>query len=169
MEIRVAKREEINEIIEIEKNCFPDSEAASSQELKDRYQTFSENFFVAFKDDKIIGYIAGACTNQPLLPDELYHDVSLHVPNGDYQTVFSLAVLPAYQHEGVGRKLLEYIIEVSKKRGKAGVVLTCKDHLIDFYQGSGFQCLGRSLSHHGGAIWNDMLLMIKEKDHVKEY
>lgn len=164
MEIRNAKKEELKEIIEIERICFPSREAASKEQFEERFQVFSENFFVAVIDDRVVGFINGACTNQAELPDELYHDASLHVIAGEYQTVFGLDVLPEYQHLGIGRKLLEYMIDISRKRGKKGVVLTCKDHLIGFYEKSGFICHGRSLSNHGGAIWNDMLLNIDRSE-----
>lgn len=46
------------------------------------------------------------------------------------------------------------------ERGRAGVIRTCKDRLIPFYEGLGFACMGmgRSASVHGGAVWYDMTL-----------
>lgn len=42
------------------------------------------------------------------------------------------------------------------------MILTCKDHLIHYYQKFGFVHQGVSVSCHGGAKWNDMLLEFEE-------
>lgn len=114
---------------------------------------------MAEKDNKIIGFINGCTTDEPNLPDELYSNAKLHKPNGDYQTLFGLDVLPEYRRQGVAGKLLRSLIDLAKKRGKKGMVLTCKDHLIHFYESNGFEFQGVSKSCHGGAKWNDMLLI----------
>jgi len=92
----------------------------------------------------------------------LYHDSSLHQKDGAYQTVFGLDVLPQYQRQGVAAALLNAFIDLAKKRHKKGMVLTCKDHLIHYYQKFGFVHQGVSASCHGGAKWNDMLLEFEE-------
>lgn len=157
--IRLAQKKDLEIIIQIEQICFPPAEAASALEFQKRFKAFPECFLVAEVNQKIIGFIDGAITNQPLLPDELYHDTTLHQPNGCYQTVFSLAVLPEYQKQGVGEQLMKTFIDYSKNRGKHGVVLTCKDHLIHYYAKFGYKHMGISKSCHGQAKWNDMLLL----------
>ena len=159
--LRLAKPNEIEEIINIEKICFPPSEAANEKEFKERFNTFPENFIIAEnkKEKKLIGFINGCTYNEPNLPDELYHNTKLHNSKGDYQTVFGLDVIPEYRKQGVGENLIKFLIELSKKRNKKGIVLTCKDYLIHYYQKFGFVCQGVSQSSHGGAKWNDMLLM----------
>ena len=82
----------------------------------------------------------------------------MHNPNGAYQTVFGLDVLPEYQHNGYASQLMNHLIKVSKERNKKGIILTCKDHLIGFYESFGYRHLGVSASNHGDAKWNDMLL-----------
>lgn len=69
--IRLASQEDLPQIIEIEQLCFPPTEVATKEDFIKRFETFSENFFVAVIDEKIIGFINGCTTNQPLLPDEL--------------------------------------------------------------------------------------------------
>lgn len=162
--IRLANNIDVDHIIKIEQTCFPPAEAATPDSIKDRFKTFSENFVVAEgkeenkKEKEIIGFINGCCTDKPELPDELYHDSSLHKKEGDYQTVFGLDVLPEYRNRGVAGELIKMLIELSKKRNKKGVVLTCKDYLIHYYEKFGFKHKGVSNSSHGGAKWNDMLL-----------
>ena len=51
------------------------------------------------------------------------------------------------------------IIEDARRQGRLGVVLTCKDALVDYYAGFGFVNEGRSnKSSHGGVDWNQMRL-----------
>lgn len=163
MEIRQAEAADLQKIIEMEQICFPKAEAACAKDLKARYAAFGDSFFVAEEEGTVIGYINGCATEQPALPDELYHNASLHNPKGAYQTVFGLGVLPEYRKRGVGRALLRYLTEITKERGKSGMILTCKDYLIPFYQRAGFVHLGRSVSSHGGAEWNDMLLTFTDE------
>lgn len=164
MKIRQAEKKDLPDLIEIEKICFPPEEAADADAVTKRFLTFGENFFVAEEADRVVGFINGAATEQPLLLDELYHDVSLHQVKGAYQTVFGLDVLPEYRKCGIGEKLLLHFIRTALKRGKKGVILTCKDHLVHFYEKAGFRCMGVSASTHGGAKWNDMLLLFSEKE-----
>lgn len=161
MEIRAANRDEIVEIIDIESVCFPVEEAAKEEDIRERFDAFSENFIVAVKNEKIIGFINGCTTDAPELPDELYHDTKLHKPDGAYQTVFGLDVLPEYRKSGVAAQLLNHLITLSKNRGKKGIVLTCKDYLVNYYSKFGFEHRGISDSSHGGATWNDMVLLFE--------
>lgn len=154
--IRVAQKEEWKKIADIERICFPPAEAACEETIFERVNTFVENFFVAESDGKIIGYVGGGTTDTPHLPDEMYHNVKLHKPEGKYQTVFSLAVLPEYQNFGIGGKLLKKILEESKKRQKYAVILTCKDYRVHYYEKFGFRNYGVSDSNHGKATWYDM-------------
>ncbi|TXR54159.1 GNAT family N-acetyltransferase [Reinekea thalattae] len=157
--IRQAKKEDISRIAEIEKACFPESEAASLESFKKRFSVFSECFFVLECNDIIVGHINGCVFNAPELPDSLYENANLHCPQGDYQTVFGLAVAPKYQHNGYASALTKHFIEFSKNANRKGIVLTCKNHLIEFYESFGFSHQGVSSSSHGGSQWNDMLLI----------
>lgn len=162
MLIRLAKPEDLDTIIEIEAICFPVEEAASKEAITERFNIFMENFVVAEDDGKVVGFINGCCYHELSLPDELYHDSSLHDKEGAYQTVFGLDVLPAYRKNGVAKQLIDYFVVLAKQRGKKGIVLTCKDHLVHYYERFGFVHQGVSDSTHGGAKWNDMHLIFEE-------
>ena len=161
--IRFANKDDIDKIIEIESICFPKEEAASEKSLKERFEVFPENFLVAEvkKDKKLIGFINGCTYDKPELPDILYEKANLHNKDGAYQTIFGIDTLPEYRRQGVGEHLMKSLINLTKKRGKKGLVLTCKDHLIHFYQKFGYENQGVSKSCHGGAKWNDMLYLFK--------
>lgn len=162
MEIRLANKNDLDEIIKVEQECFPKEEAASAKEFQERFQTFQEHFVVACDEGKVIGFINGCVTLEASLPDDLYHNPSLHNQHGNYQTVFGLDVLPAYRNQGVAKALMDFFILLAKQRGYKGMVLTCKDHLIHYYEKFGFVHQGVSASQHGGACWNDMLLIFEK-------
>ena len=140
------------------RECFPEAEAATEKDIAERMDAFLDCFFVAEADGKVVGFINGAVAKEPHLPDEMYHDTGLHDPDGDYQTVFGLDVLPEYRRQGIAGRLLERMIEHARECGRKGVVLTCKDHLVHYYAGFGFEDHGVADSSHGGAKWNDMQL-----------
>ena len=160
LEIRMAKKEDVEKIVEIEEKCFPAAEAAKKEDICKRFETFGENFIVAVENGKVIGFVNGCTTDKAELPDELYHDTSLHKPSGNYQTVFGLDVLPEYRKRGIAGELLKHMISLSKERKKQGIILTCKDYLIGYYEKFGFENQGVADSSHGGAKWNNMFLSL---------
>lgn len=155
--IRQATADDITRIAQIEEKCFPAAEAASIKSFFERFMAFPECFFVAEVDGIVVGHINGCVTDSPELHDALYHNTALHQPNGLWQTVFGIAVLPEYQHQGIASALMRNFKRETEKRGKNGIVLTCKDEKISFYKGFGFEHVGVSKSSHGGAKWNDMI------------
>lgn len=104
LQIRLADPGEADRLAEIEAICFPPAEAASHEEVVKRMGAFPENFVVAVKDEQIVGFINGGTTDKPVLPDEFYHDITLHRKGGEIQTVFGLNVIPEYRHQGIRRR-----------------------------------------------------------------
>ncbi|WP_446897018.1 GNAT family N-acetyltransferase [Clostridium sp. LBM24168] len=156
--IRQVKDEDLDAVAKIETICFPKAEAATRKSLRQRIKIFSESFFVAEEDKKIIGFINGCITNETAIYDELYKEPSLHIPNGNYQTIFGLDILPDYRNNGNAAKLMNHMIEASRLSGRKGLILTCKERLIHYYEGFGYINKGISRSVHGGATWYDMIL-----------
>ena len=72
--IRFAKKEDVERIADIELECFPVAEAADRETLKIRFEAFSENFLVAEKDGKVVGFINR--TEEGLFGDVDYENVS---------------------------------------------------------------------------------------------
>ena len=156
--IRPALADDVTKVAYIEEKCFPKSEAATLKSFLERFMAFPECFLVAEIDGMVVGYINGCVTSYDKLIDALYHNSSLHEPDGPWQTVFGIAVIPVHQHQGIARALMEHFKENAKNRGKKGILLTCKDEKIGFYESLGFTYDGVSASSHGGARWNDMIL-----------
>ena len=53
---------------------------------------------------------------------------------------------------------MEAMIKRAKEQGRKGLILTCKDRLIHYYEKFGYVNMGVSRSVHGGAVWYDMIL-----------
>lgn len=156
--IRHAAADDVTKVAYIEERCFPKAEAATIKSFFERFMAFPECFLVAEVDGNLVGHINGCVTSNDKLIDALYHNAALHEPDGPWQTVFGIAVLPEYQHQGIAKALMEHFKENAKNRGKQGILLTCKDEKIGFYESLGFIYDGVSASSHGGARWNDMIL-----------
>lgn len=158
IKIRQVSINDLAKVTEVEEICFPKAEAASRESFNKRIKTFPDCFFVVEINNEIIGFINGCKINGTELYDELYTNSKLHIQNGDYQTIFGLDVIPKYRKLGIATKLMNYMIEKSKKDGCRGLILTCKERLIHFYESFGYVNKGISKSVHGGAIWYDMIL-----------
>lgn len=146
----------------IEAVCFPAAEAASAETLRERFDVFPEYFFTAEDGERPVGFINGMITDRAAISDEMFSTPSSHNPDGARLAVLGLNVLPAYRRQGIARRLMETLLGQARANGKSGAVLTCKEHLIRYYETFGYRCLGVSASVHGGAVWYDMLLPLRE-------
>ncbi|RKJ05829.1 GNAT family N-acetyltransferase [bacterium D16-54] len=156
--IRQVMPEDLDAVARVEAVCFPEAEAAARASFAQRIQAFPESFFVAEKDGQIVGFINGCVTDERMIRDEMFEDTAYHKPDGAYQSIFGLDVAPEWQHRGLAGDLMKHLIEDARKRGRKGLILTCKEHLIGFYERFGYRSLGVSQSVHGGAVWYDMIL-----------
>ncbi|CCZ62298.1 GNAT family N-acetyltransferase [Hungatella hathewayi] len=157
--IRNVKIEDLDQVTEVEALCFPAAEAAVEASFRQRIETFPDSFFVAEDENgRIIGFINGCVTDERTIRDEMFEDSGLHRPEGLYQSVFGLDVIPEFRRQGVAADLMNRLMQEAKARGKKGMILTCKDRLIHYYEKFGYRNLGLSASVHGGAVWYDMLL-----------
>ena len=157
--IRNVKIEDLDQVTEVEALCFPTAEAAVEASFRQRIETFPDSFFVAEDENgRIIGFINGYVTDERTIRDEMFEDSGLHRPEGLYQSVFGLDVIPEFRRQGVAADLMNRLMQEAKARGKKGMILTCKDRLIHYYEKFGYRNLGLSASVHGGAVWYDMLL-----------
>jgi len=158
--IRKAALSDVDVVTAIEGVCFPPLEAAGHEAMQKRLAAFHQSFLVAEVDGKIVGFIDGCITAQKTITDDLYHSVAKHDEHGAYQAIFGLAVRPEYQHQRVAAVLMEALIDISRKAGRMGLTLTCKERLIPFYEQFGYVCLGLAKSTHGDAVWYDMVLTL---------
>lgn len=68
------------------------------------------------------------------------------------------AAPPAQVGARLATRVLERAIADSRERGRAELVLTCKDELVGFYARLGFVDEDVSASTHGGVAWQQLRL-----------
>ncbi|ANE50897.1 GNAT family N-acetyltransferase [Flavisolibacter tropicus] len=158
MKFRNATLDDLESIHQIETVCFPPNEAASFDSFSKRLQVFPNHFWLLEDEGQLIGFINGMVTSNKTIVDEMFANADLHNENGSWQSIFGIAVLPAFRRKGYAEKLINHLIEKSKEQNRTGVTLTCKDYLIPYYKKFGFIDLGISKSVHGGEVWHDMII-----------
>ena len=124
--IRPVRPTDLAAVTEVEAICFPAAEAAAEESFKARIAAFPECFFVAEADGKIIGFINGCATDSKTIYDEMYENSACHRPDGAYQSIFGLDVIPDYRCQGIAAALMDHMIEDAKNKGRKGLILTCK-------------------------------------------
>lgn len=167
--IRQAKLHDLDEVANLEKLCFPEEEAASKAAFFERLSVYANHFWLLEKDGHIISMVNGMVTDDNDLHDEMYHNAKLHNEQGKWQMIFGVETHPKYQHKGYAAILMNKMIEDAKLHSRSGVVLTCKEHLIHYYEKFGFENEGISGSKHGAVVWYQMRLKLSgEYSNMKE-
>ncbi len=158
MFIRTARASDLDEIANIEGVCFPEGQAAEKSVFRIRLEVFPRHFLLMCDEyGRIVSFINGFVTDEPDLTDEMYAVSKLHDENGKWQMVFGLCTLPDYRQRGFAQKLLKEFIRTARSEGRKGVVLTCKQELIKYYEKFGFVSEGvTENSVIGGVKWYQM-------------
>ena len=107
LHIRTARPADLTACAAIESACFPPEQAARREDLRQRLAAYPDHILVGERQGAIAGYIMGPVIGQPYIEDNMFTDPGCHDPSGPYQSVFSLAVLPAFQHRGLGGQLID--------------------------------------------------------------
>lgn len=159
MLIRTASILDLDAVAAVEAECFPAAEAAPREAFAQRLLYYGDHFWLLFEDNRLVSFVDGFVTNHTDLTDEMYANAQMHDESGKWQMIFGVATLPACRRRGYAGALLRRVIETAREQRRLGLVLTCKEHMINYYAGFGFQNEGVSAgSVHGGAIWNQMRL-----------
>ena len=156
--IRKAHVDDLDLVADLEAACFPAAEAATKESFKARLENYPNYFFLLFVSDKLVSMVNGLVTNTSDLQDEMYDDAGMHDESGAWQMIFGVDTHPDYRKQGYAEATLKAFIENAKKENRKGVVLTCKDKLIHYYEKFGFVNEGISGSTHGDVTWYQMRL-----------
>ncbi len=116
---------EIEEIIKIQEKCFKNLQKFSKNFLFNLWQQFPEGFLIAKDKEKIFGY--------GILKKEKENGL-----------IFSLAVLPERQNQGIGKEILRKLIELAKEKKLKKIYLHTAERnfkAIAFYQKFGFNII----------------------------
>lgn len=156
MIIRTADMSDLERITGVEAGCFPEAEAAKAEDFKKRLEIYPNHFLLMFDGDRLISFVDGFVTDEPDLTDEMYENSNMHNENGAWQMIFGVNTVPEYRGKGYAGTLIKKFISDAEQQGRKGVVLTCKEKLISYYEKFGFKNEGVSASVHGNVIWYQM-------------
>ena len=141
MLVRIAKKIDLDAIVEIERLAFLDS-AFSKRALS--YHIVHNLVLCVEKDNRLVGYMCFS----PLTKNKK-------------RRVYSIAVHPAFQGFGVGRVLMEY----GEKKSKAKTIILEVDEnnsrAISLYENLGFEIFGRYDKYYGSSDALRMRKIIK--------
>ena len=158
MLIRHAVPADLEALSTIETASYPPKEGASKESIASRLAVFADHFWILEEDGQILAFINGMVTDQPDLTDDLYDHAALHKPDGAWQMIFSVVTAPAHRHKGCAAQVMQEVIRDARAAQRRGIVLTCKERLLDFYAQFGFRNEGVSVSTHGDVTWYQMRL-----------
>lgn len=159
MLIRTAAIGDIEAVTAVEAECFPASEAAGKEEFEKRLKSYGNHFWLMFEEGRLISFVDGFVTNEPDLTDEMFERADMHNESGDWQMIFGINTIPTYRGKGCAGELIRRAVSDAKEQGRKGLVLTCKDRLVPYYEKFGFVNEGLSRSTHGDAVWYQMRLV----------
>ena len=161
--IRTAALADRDSIAAVEAECFSPAEAATAEQFSDRLKHYADHFLLMFEDDRLVAFVDGFVTNERDLTDEMYENAALHDEKGKWQMLFGVNTIPAYRRKGCAGELIRQFITIAREQGRMGVVLTCKDRLIRYYEKFGFVNEGLTAkSSHGGVEWYQMRLTFED-------
>lgn len=165
--IRHAAPQDADELAAIEAAGFPPEEAATPRQIRERVLAYGDHFWLLTTDgtangkpeaERIVAFINGLVTDRSDLTDDMYADAALHDPHGAWQMIFGVVTAPEARHHGYASRLMRRVVADARAAGRRGLVLTCKDGLVGFYERFGYVDEGVSGSTHGGVVWHQMRL-----------
>ena len=137
----------------MEKACFSPAEAATYEALKQRLEVFPNHFWLLERDGELVAMVNGMTTNNEKLEDRMYRDASLHNEDGKYQMMFGVETRPDQRRKGYASILMKEAIKDCRNDSRKGVILTCKEEHIPFYEKLGFVNKGVADSNHANEVW----------------
>ncbi len=163
--IRQVNKHDVGGCYKTESACYT-SDGATRDKILKRIKLFPEGFLVAESEGEIIGLINSASTDKEDITEDALKDMVGHIKDGRNMVIFSLAILPEFQGNGISKQLMARFMEVSKSLKKEKILLICKSDVISYYQNFGFLYGGKSKSQHGGFEWREMYLLRNAVDEV---
>lgn len=86
-------------------------------------------------------------------------------PEGRTAAIHSLAVLPQFQHKGLGSTLMKaYLDRLAKQDVVDRAALIAHEEMIPYYEKFGFKNKGKSAAQFGGGGWFDMVKDISAEE-----
>ena len=118
MELRTAKKQELEELVEFDRNYA--GSHTTIEEFQGRFGKWPETFIIATEDGEIIGDATGKIESESCMGLE------------------SIAVKEGYKGQGIGTKILKYFEDKAKKYADK-VTIASADNVEEFYQKNGYE------------------------------
>lgn len=118
--------------------------------LKEELRNSNSIYIIAKKDNEILGF-AG-------IWDDTYN---MHITN--------IAVKKTYRRQGIGKKLLCRLIQITKEKNKETITLEVNEQnkiAQELYKSSGFNIIGRRKKYYNGK--DDAIIMTMEVTNEKK-
>ncbi|MDE7423006.1 MAG: GNAT family N-acetyltransferase [Lachnospiraceae bacterium] len=160
-QIRHALLSDLDAVAELESLCFSKADGATRESFEERLKVFPDHFWLLEKDGILVSMVNGMVTHNDILEDEMYTNAKIHDEQGGWQMIFGVETRPDYQRRGFAEMLLKQVIADVRKQKRKGLVLTCKEHMVHYYEKFGVINEGLSESTHGGAEWYHMRYQMK--------
>lgn len=139
--VRHFREDDFLELVKLEQETFP-LDAYTPEMLRERISKYTEGFWIALRDDKIIGYIAAWIINRQARID-------------------TMAVAAEHRNKGIGSLLLRTALEHFTEKGYYNVELEVRPSntaAIQLYKKFGFKVVGLKPRYYK-ADNSDALLM----------
>ncbi len=140
MTIRNMTAEDIKAVAEIEQTCF--SHPWSENSIRESFENHCNHFYIADVQGENAGYIGVS-----VMADEGY--------------ILNVAVLPQFRGQGVGRKLVEKVLDMAKESNLVFVTLEVRisnETAINLYTKAGFEKVGERKNYYSNPTENALLL-----------
>ena len=162
--VRNVQPEDLDQILEIEKESFIEAEAATKDVFIDRINIIPDTFLVAELKGDIAGFINGPVIQQPYITDDLFKRITKNPDKGGVQSILGVVTSKNERNRGIARMLIEKLTALAKENEREAITLTCREELVIFYEKLGFENHGRSDSQHAGVQWCNMYKTLKLKE-----
>lgn len=156
-QIRHPEPSDLNQLSWIESASFPAGEAADRNRIYGRIKAFPRCLWILEYGGQIVSFVSGMTSSLRDISDEMLAEPALFDPEGRWLMLFSVVTHPDHRRKGYAEKLMDSVINECRE-SCSGIVLTCKESLLEFYGKFGFMDEGISPSNHGGATWHQMRL-----------
>lgn len=156
LEIRKEAKQDYEEVYKIIKEAFASAEHSDGNEqdlvvsLRDSDSFIPELSLVAIKDDKIVGHILFT---------------KIKIGEDEELTLAPLAILPEYQRQGIGKKLIERGHKIAKELGYHYCIVLGSEH---YYPKTGYVPANRYGIKAPFEVSNENFMAIKLNDTNQE-
>ncbi|HRU39811.1 MAG TPA: ribosomal protein S18-alanine N-acetyltransferase [Candidatus Goldiibacteriota bacterium] len=144
--IRLARKSDIDRIVEIEKTCYPEPWERQGFECEfSKLNSGINIFFVA--EDEVSGRVAGYFVGNVIT---------------DYVHILNIAVSDEFRRRGIALSFMQKAVQEALKRGLSAMTLEVRESneaAVNLYRRLGFEVRGRREKYYEGKY--DGLLMWK--------